>query len=212
MTMFGLKEAEVATLVRAVAGEALDRDGLRDRFARGTWTGIAEPGDGIAGAVIVALGAAEALEGVVGEMVGRAISAPPSPRPALIGSRKPNSHRRSSDGSPGSSRMPHSSSFRQAVRYGTRLLTPDLEDWPDGLADLGAHAPLALWMRGTDAALAALANSIAIVGARAASGYGEHVTMEAAAGLVDRGFAIVSGAAYVLYMTSCCCAAKTFRS
>ena len=38
--------------------------------------------------------------------------------------------------------------------------------------------------------------AIALVGARAASGYGERVTLEAAAGLVDRGFAIVSGAAY----------------
>ncbi len=38
--------------------------------------------------------------------------------------------------------------------------------------------------------------SIALVGARAATGYGEHVTIEAASGLVDRGFAIVSGAAY----------------
>ena len=38
--------------------------------------------------------------------------------------------------------------------------------------------------------------TIALVGARAATGYGEHVAMEASAGLVDRGFAIVSGGAY----------------
>ena len=43
---------------------------------------------------------------------------------------------------------------------------------------LGSHAPIALWTRGEDAALAALADSIALVGARAATGYGEHVTME----------------------------------
>jgi DNA processing protein len=75
-------------------------------------------------------------------------------------------------------------------------LTPDVEGWPAGLADLGFHAPIALWVRGTDAALASLSTSISLVGARAATGYGEHVTMEASAGLVDRGFAIVSGAAY----------------
>ena len=56
--------------------------------------------------------------------------------------------------------------------------------------------PIALWTRGEDAALTALSDSIALVGARAATGYGEHVTMESSAGLVDRGFAIVSGAAY----------------
>jgi DNA processing protein len=36
----------------------------------------------------------------------------------------------------------------------------------------------------------------AIVGARAATGYGEHVTMEISAGLVERGHTIISGAAY----------------
>jgi len=45
-------------------------------------------------------------------------------------------------------------------------------------------------------ALTTLDRSIAIVGARAATGYGEHVTIEVASGLVDRGYAIVSGAAY----------------
>uniref|UniRef100_UPI00286BCF26 DNA-processing protein DprA n=1 Tax=Salinibacterium sp. TaxID=1915057 RepID=UPI00286BCF26 len=64
------------------------------------------------------------------------------------------------------------------------------------LSDLGPHAPLALWTRGTEEALDSLGRSIALVGARAATGYGEHVTMEASAGLVDRGYAIVSGAAY----------------
>jgi DNA processing protein len=85
---------------------------------------------------------------------------------------------------------------RQAARYGARLLVPDADGWPLGMDDLGLHAPIALWMRGTDRALAALDSSIAIVGARAATGYGEHVTMEVSAGLVDRGYAIVSGAAY----------------
>jgi DNA processing protein len=84
----------------------------------------------------------------------------------------------------------------QAGRFAARLLVPGDPLWPTGLDDLGEHAPLALWVRGTDAALAALGQSIALVGARAATGYGEHVTMEASAGLVDRGYAIVSGAAY----------------
>jgi len=79
---------------------------------------------------------------------------------------------------------------------GARLLVPGSPRWPDSLDDLELHAPMALWCRGTDAALAALSGSIALVGARAATGYGEHITMEASAGLVDRGYAIVSGAAY----------------
>ena len=87
-------------------------------------------------------------------------------------------------------------SFRQAARFGVALLVPGDEEWPTGFADLGEHAPIALWVRGRREQLAALDRSIAIVGARAATGYGEHVTIEVSAGLVDRGYAIVSGAAY----------------
>jgi DNA processing protein len=61
--------------------------------------------------------------------------------------------------------------------------------------DLGNAAPFALWVRG-NVELLASSEQIAIVGARAATGYGEHVTMELAAGLSDRGRTIVSGAAY----------------
>ena len=51
MSIFGLAEAEIATLVRTLAGDSLDRDEIVDRFARATWTGIAEPGDRTAGLV-----------------------------------------------------------------------------------------------------------------------------------------------------------------
>ena len=65
MTMFGLKEAEVSTLVREIAGDELDHEAVRDRFARATWTGVAEPGDRMAGLLAAALGAATALDAVV---------------------------------------------------------------------------------------------------------------------------------------------------
>jgi DNA processing protein len=73
---------------------------------------------------------------------------------------------------------------------------PGDDVWPSGFEGLGPHAPLALWLRGNPSTLGTLDRSIALVGARAATGYGEHVTMEASAGLVDRGYTIVSGAAY----------------
>ena len=77
-----------------------------------------------------------------------------------------------------------------------QLVLPGDADWPASLDDLGSHAPLALWLRGSRPALSGFDRSIALVGARAATGYGDHVAMESAAGLVDRGFAVVSGAAY----------------
>jgi DNA processing protein len=193
--MFGLGEAEVATLVRAIAGETLDREAIRDRFARATWTGIAEPGDRTAGLVVQALGASDALDAVVARWPAPQWSA------AIVQS--------GVDGIPESEfqqaverwqpRLKSAAALlavRQAARYGARLLVPDAPGWPVGMDDLGLHAPIALWVRGTDNALAALDTSVALVGARAATTYGEHVTMEVSAGLVDRGYAIVSGAAY----------------
>jgi DNA processing protein len=55
---------------------------------------------------------------------------------------------------------------------------------------------MVLWRRGSAAVCINAARSFAIVGARAATTYGEQVTMDASAELVGRGFAIVSGAAY----------------
>jgi DNA processing protein len=80
---------------------------------------------------------------------------------------------------------------------GGRLLCPGDEDWPVALSGYGpAFEPVALWVRGT-ASLAALAGrAVAVVGTRAASEYGLYVAGELAAGLADRGWAIVSGGAY----------------
>jgi DNA processing protein len=191
MSILGLKEAEVAPLVRAIAGEELEGDGLRERFARAAWTGIAEPGDRVAGILVAALGAVEALEAVVArtepaELVKR-VGDLLSPEELAQGIERwlPRLQSRVA-----------LLSLRQAARFAVRLLVPGDPAWPAGFEDLGAHAPLALWLRGHERILATTASSIALVGARAATGYGEHVTMEASAGLVDRGYTIVSGAAY----------------
>lgn len=195
MTMFGLKEAEVATLVREVAGENLDREQIRDRFARATWTGIAEPGDGIAGIAVQTLGAATALDAVVerrtATALGEALAAEGAGHVATeeLQQAIERWHPRLTSAAA-------LLAMRQAVRYGARLLTPEDDTWPVSVDDLGHHAPIALWCRGLDDALRGLSRSIALVGARAATTYGESVAMDASAGLVDRGYTIVSGAAY----------------
>lgn len=69
--------------------------------------------------------------------------------------------------------------------------------WPASLDDLTVHRPACLWVRGNAAMVrAASGNSVAIVGARAATGYGEHCAMEIAGGLAHRGITVVSGGAY----------------
>ena len=188
MTTFGFKEAEVADLVRAVSTRHLNREQVENRFARAMWSGITEPGDGAAGILVDQLGPARALAALVEQAPASSLATDelsvtqvqegldrwmPRLQPATM-----------------------LQWLRHAARYGARLRTPDDDNWPSGFVGLGPHRPVALWTRGRDEALAALERSIALVGARAATGYGEHMTMEASAGLVDRGFAIVSGAAY----------------
>jgi DNA processing protein len=84
----------------------------------------------------------------------------------------------------------------KAAAAGARLICPGDEEWPTQLDDLGLRSPFGLWVRGsTDLRLAAV-RSVSMVGARAATGYGETVATELAAGVAERGFAVVSGAAY----------------
>ncbi|MCU1546911.1 MAG: dprA [Homoserinimonas sp.] len=195
MTMFGLKEAVVAPLVRSLTGRELSTKEVEERFARASWAGIVEPGDRVAGVLVATVGAADALTVVVegwpatriaqwirahGEdavTVDDVVSALERWRPRL----KP---------------ATALAALSQGVRFAVRLVTPDDTAWPQGLNDLGAHAPMVLWVRGNESTLSALDHSIALVGARAATLYGEGVTMEASSGLSDRGYAIVSGAAY----------------
>ena len=190
-------------------------------FARAAWSGIAEPGDGTAGVLVASLGARVALTAILeawspvrlGALVRDALSgdAPAAQGVLFVVSPAIDFSEADADTSaeleaaldqglqrwrPRLISTEVIRSLQQAARVEARLLLPTDALWPAGLDDLEKHAPLALWWRGVPAALAALPNSIALVGARAATGYGEHIAMEASAGLVDRGFAIVSGAAY----------------
>lgn len=191
MSILGLKEAEVAPLVRAITSEELDRDAWRERFARAAWTGIAEPGDRVAGIMVASMGATEALEALVSRTSIENMAV------TLDGEASREELEQAVE-----RWLPRLQSrvallaLTQAARYAVRLLIPGDPAWPAGLNDLGPHAPLALWLRGKESTLVTTSESIALVGARAATGYGEHVAMEASAGLVDRGYTIISGAAY----------------
>jgi DNA processing protein len=64
------------------------------------------------------------------------------------------------------------------------------------LDELHRAQPYALWLRGSGDLAYGCLRSVAIVGSRAATGYGVHVTGELAADLAERGWLIVSGGAY----------------
>ena len=79
---------------------------------------------------------------------------------------------------------------------GVRFVVPGSAQWPGQLDDLGDARPLGLWVRGgADLRMWAL-RSVAVVGARACTGYGAHMAATLAAGLAERGWIVVSGGAY----------------
>ncbi|MFC0432921.1 DNA-processing protein DprA [Kutzneria buriramensis] len=87
-----------------------------------------------------------------------------------------------------------------------RLVIPEDEEWPAwqllALANAAARGvpgmtePLGLWVRGRARLDALVQEAVAVIGARAATGYGEHVASEIAFGLAERSVTVVSGAAY----------------
>jgi DNA processing protein len=200
MTIFGIHESEIDPLIRAVTfnGELLGRAEIRDRFAASVWTGAVEPGDEVAGRLIYDADSADVLEAILNGYEAEQLVA--------FASRRDLEHERVSIGEARtlavqvrgrSNSVLGLLALREAARFGAKLLIPGDELWPTGLGDLGFAAPHALWVRGNREALVSLSEkAVSIVGARAATGYGENLAHELTSKLVDRGYTIVSGAAY----------------
>jgi DNA processing protein len=85
-----------------------------------------------------------------------------------------------------------------------RFIVPGDDEWPDGLDDL-RHAesiqrrggePLGMWLRGPGYLAHLMQRSVAIVGSRAATAYGNGIATDLAADLVEQGVTVVSGGAF----------------
>jgi DNA processing protein len=93
-----------------------------------------------------------------------------------------------------------------AETVGARLLVPEDPDWPAwpfhqldvarSRDQRWAGVPLALWVRGTASLAEVTERAVAIIGARAATGYGEVVATQLGHDLARIGMTVVSGAAY----------------
>ena len=170
-------------------------------LARAAWSRVVEPGDVVAGAVIGALGPVDALGWLRdvarsrgGSSPGAAWRAAGVPRlDDAARSRLATSVDRWSTRLDG---LDPRRELRVLERMGGSVVVPESEDWPVGLADLGPAAPVCLWVRGSADLSGALTRSVAVVGARACTSYGEHVTAAMSAGLADAGWTVVSGGAY----------------
>lgn len=90
----------------------------------------------------------------------------------------------------------------RAHRCGARLLTPDDDEWPrESLAVLdepgtATTGPLGLWVRGSARLDLFTQYRIAVIGSRAASGYGIQATADFAGDFTTAGWIVVSGGAF----------------
>jgi len=92
---------------------------------------------------------------------------------------------------------------RQTDALGARFVIPGDPEWPAGVADLAwsepvgrfGGEPLGLWVAGP-ADLGLLGRSVSVIGARAATTYGEHVAADWAMGLAGQEYVVVSGGAF----------------
>ncbi|WIM95438.1 DNA-processing protein DprA [Actinoplanes oblitus] len=164
-----------------------------DRVARAALTWLVEPGHRVVWTLVQRAGAPAVLDRLLaGDIPDRSLRSAVAARSAA-----------------GDARRVAELGLRQAARIGARLVVPADPEWParvDTLARLeldtagrinqDTRPPLCFWVRGDLPLGETLDRSVAVVGARAATEYGEHVTLGIAAGLAERGWTVVSGGAF----------------
>ncbi len=194
-------------------------------LARAAWSRLAEPGDLVAGFLVQALGPSDALRWasraagavqaghslvpLVGEVDAEGVADPTTHEGAQDAHDAAHETADRADmpvlrrwaaavarWSPRLDGLDPRPDLEVLARLGGRLLVPGRAGWPPGLDDLREAAPVCLWVRGDVDLRAAARRSVSVVGARAATAYGERVAVDLAHGLVARGATTVSGGAY----------------
>ena len=163
------------------------------RRARAVLAWLAEPGHRELGRMVRGLGPVETMQRVLADAVPDAV------RSAVAARREGLEPDRLAD-----------QLEAEAGRLGCRLATPEDADWPRQVEDLGrlpagrgdprsdprTDPPSCLWVRGSRPLAATLDRSVAVVGARAASEYGQFVAADLAHGVSELDWTVVSGGAY----------------
>ncbi|MFI7600746.1 DNA-processing protein DprA [Actinoplanes sp. NPDC049681] len=164
-----------------------------DRLARVALTWLAEPGNRIIWHLVQTQGAEETLARLIAGDIPEAAL-----RTAVAS--------RSDSADP---RRIAEMALRRAQRLGARVVVPADGEWPIGVEALATleldvagrvnrdvRPPLCLWVRGSRPLSDAFERSVAIVGARAATPYGQHVTADLGYGLAEQEWTVVSGGAF----------------
>ena len=156
----------------------------RDRLARAALTWIAEPGDAQLGLLLRQRSPAAVIAALTA-------GAPLPAAPAIPGLDRARQRWAARLGD-----APTEATVDAWRRDGIRLVCPGDPGWPSQLEVLGVGQPCALWVRGEVDLRFACLRSVSVVGTRAATAYGVHVTVELAAGLAERGWTVLSGGAF----------------
>jgi len=160
-----------------------------ERRARVALSFLAQPGDPVLGKALRARTACELLGLVTGaDADGEAMLAGEAADAALARA-LPRWRERLSE-------IPSTARLAAWQDSGLRLIMPGDAEWPTQLDDLGDARPLLLWARGIADLRLTCVNSVSMVGSRAATGYGQHVAIEMAATLAEKGTATASGGAF----------------
>jgi DNA processing protein len=148
---------------------------LTDRQARLIIAISGEPGDERVGQAVAEYGAAEAVErwlsGYGAEAMCNSVE-----------------------------RVMNSALVEQAVKslnsVRGRFITPTDEEWPTSLDDLDVCAPIGLWCTGGGRLSQITQRSLAVVGARSATAYGQRIAHEISVQAASENVGVISGAAY----------------
>jgi DNA processing protein len=170
-------------------GDLLTTD---ERLARVTLAGLVEPGNRDVGLLVDECGPAAALTMVYRRQVDKRLRDAAEPRLSL-----------------GNPLRFAEAALERTERLGARIVTPADDEWPRQLDDLrrisreaegrperDLYPPLCLWLRGEPALADTVGRSVAIVGARASTPYGNHVAQELAYEVAGRSWCVVSGGAF----------------
>lgn len=170
-----------------------------ERTSAMLWARLAEPGDRAAGTVVSHLGLTQSIDWLTAHYAG---------------SQNATLTRLLDDigiGHPGQRKKLGEHIARWQMRWagldvdqelkaarilGATIVTRGDELWPTALDDLMEESPFCLWTLGDPDLRGFAAQGVSIVGARAASAYGEHVTANLVSELVGHGHPILSGGAY----------------
>lgn len=189
-------------IAKALAGQTDGVENLEEHFAHLAWSNMCEPGDGFAGLLVGAFGAARALAIELEEPNASRLSSlllkagVDTEDQKIFGRLEINLRDARERWRTRKSLALVLESLERIRLLGGSVLTPASHIWAQQLNDLGRHAPHALWLRGKPEALTTCARSVAIVGSRDASSYGELVTSELVGPLVSKNFAVISGGAF----------------